>query len=78
MAEVGITAIGVGAVLFAFGLFPVLLLLLMEAFQNLRDQFFRSKGRIRRFQTDLPLPTDVWLIASGRVMLILGLLALLC
>jgi hypothetical protein len=50
----------------------------MERFQSLRDRFFPSRGRIQKFQSDLPLHGDVWLIASGGVMLILGLLALLC
>jgi hypothetical protein len=77
MAEVAIAAIVVGAILFAFGLFPGLPLALMEAFQNLRDQFFRSRGRIHRFQTDLPLSGDAWLVGTGGVMLILGLLVLL-
>ena len=77
MTEAGIAATVVGGILFVPGLFPGLPLALMEAFQNMREQFFRSKGRIHMFQTDLPLSSDVWLIASGGVMLILGLLVLL-
>jgi hypothetical protein len=77
MAEAGITAIFVGAILFPLGLFPGLLPALMERFQSLQDHFFPSRG-VRKFETDLPLHSDVWLIASGGVMLILGLLALLC
>jgi uncharacterized membrane protein HdeD (DUF308 family) len=77
MAEVGITAIVVGAILLALGLFPGLPLALMAAFQNLRDQFFRSKERIPRSKTGLPLSSDAWLVGSGGVMLILGLFVLL-
>jgi hypothetical protein len=77
MAEVGITAIVVGAILFALGLFPGLLPALMERFQGLLDRFVPSRGRIHKFQTYSPLHSDVWLIASGGVMLILGLFVLL-
>jgi hypothetical protein len=49
----------------------------MEAFHNFRGQCFKSKGRIHRFQTDLPLSRDAWLIVSGGLMLIFGLLVLL-
>jgi hypothetical protein len=55
MAEVGITAIIVGAILFALGFFPGLLPALMERFQGLLDRFVPSRGRIHKFQTDLPL-----------------------
>jgi len=37
---------------------------------------FPSKGRIHKFQDDLQLSSNVWLIASGGVMLSLGLLVL--
>ena len=56
-----------------FGCAPAL----MEAFHNFRGQCFKSKGRIHRFQTDLPLSRDAWLIVSGGLMLIFGLLVLL-
>jgi hypothetical protein len=78
MAEAGITAIVVGAILLSLGLFPRLPPAVIERCQRLWDHFFPLRGRIRKFQTDLPISSDVWLIASGGVMLILGLLALLC
>jgi hypothetical protein len=49
----------------------------MERFQGLRNYLFPSRGRISKFQTDLPLSTDVCLIVSGGVMLIVGLLVLI-
>jgi len=76
MAEVGIAAIVVGAILTILGLFPGLPRALMERFLKLRNQVFKSGGRIPKLQTDLPLSSDIWLIASGGVMLILGLLVL--
>jgi hypothetical protein len=78
MAEVGITAIVVGAILFVLGFFPGLLRALIERFQGLLDHFFPSRGRTHKFQTDLPLHTDAWLLGGGGVILSLGLLALLC
>lgn len=77
MAEVGIAAIVVGAMLFALGLFPGLLPALTERFQGLLDHFFRSRRGIHRIQADLLLSGDVWLLAGGGVILIVGLLALL-
>ena len=77
MAEVGITAIVVGAILFVLGFFPGLLPTLMEGFRGLRDHFFPSRGRMHKLQTDLPLSSEVWLLASGGIMLILGLLVVL-
>jgi hypothetical protein len=46
---------------------------------NLRvtRQFRVFRGRISKFQTDLPLSTEVRLSVSGGVMLIVGLLVLL-
>jgi hypothetical protein len=78
MAEVGTAAIVVGAILFALGFFPGLLLAVVKGFQSLRDHFFPSMRPIHRFQTGLSLSGDVWLLASGGVILILGLLVLLC
>jgi hypothetical protein len=48
MAEVGITAIVVGAILFVLGFFPGLLPALMARVQSLRDQLFPSRGHIRK------------------------------
>jgi hypothetical protein len=78
MTEVANTAIVVGAILFALGLFPGLLPVLIARFQGLRDYFFPSRGRIKKFQSGLPLHTDAWLLGGGGVIMILGLLALLC
>lgn len=77
MAEVGITTIVVGAVLFALGFFPCLLPALLERFQHLLDYFFPSRGQINKFQSDLPIHSDVWLLGGGGVILILGFLVLL-
>lgn len=77
MAEVGVAAIVVGAVLFVLGLFPGLLPAVMRRFLSRRDYFFQSRGRIKKFRSDLPMSSDAWLLASGGVMLILGLLVLL-
>jgi hypothetical protein len=78
MAQAGIAAIFVGAILFPLGLFPSLLPALMERFQSLRDRFVLSRERIQKIQSDLPLHSDAWLLGGGGVMLILGLLAVLC
>jgi uncharacterized membrane protein HdeD (DUF308 family) len=77
MAEVGIAAIVVGAILLALGLSPGLLPALIERFQGLRDHFFPLPGRIHKFQTDYSVSSDIWLIVSGGVMMILGLFVLL-
>jgi hypothetical protein len=73
MAEVGITAIVVGAILFALGFFPGLVAALVKRLQNFWNPFLSSRGDIHRFL----LSSEVWLLAGGGVILIVGLLAFL-
>jgi hypothetical protein len=77
MAKLGIVAIVFGAMLFALGIIPGLLVVLMRGLQNFSDRFTQTGGPIRRFQTDLGRSGDGWLLVGGGVMMILGLQALL-
>jgi hypothetical protein len=77
MAKLGIVATVFGAMLFALGIIPGLLAVLMRGLQNFSDHFSQTGGPIHRFQTDLGRSGDAWLLVSGTVLMILGLQALL-
>ena len=75
MAELGITAIVVGAMLFALDMIPGLLAALMKGLQGFRGHVSQSRGPIYPFQTDLPLSGEAWLLGAGALMMIFGLQA---
>jgi hypothetical protein len=77
MAELGVTAVVVGTILLALGLIPGLVPTVVRGFQSLGDRF-SSWRDASTLQTSLTLSGDVWLISSGGVLLLLGLLVLLC
>jgi hypothetical protein len=56
---------------------PGLLATFVEGLQNFLDHSSRSGGPVHRSRTDLRLSGDIWLLVSGGVMMIVGLLALL-
>jgi hypothetical protein len=78
MLEVGITAIVVGPILLALVLIPGLAQVLLRGWQTLGDRFSPRRMPNHDIPTHVPLSGDVWLLASGGVMLILGLFVLLC
>ena len=78
MFELGITAIVVGPILLALVLIPGLAPVLLRGWQTLGDRFSPSRGPTDNIPRYLPLSGDIWLLASGGVMLILGLFVLLC
>lgn len=78
MLELGITAIIVGPILLALVLVPGLVPVLLRGWQTLGDRFSPRRGANYNLSTHLPLSGDIWLLASGGVMLILGLFVLLC
>jgi hypothetical protein len=78
MFEFGITAIVVGPILLALVLVPGLAPVLLRGWQTLGERFSPRRGPNYNFSTHLPLSGDIWLLASGGVMLILGLFVLLC
>ena len=78
MFEFGITAIVVGPILLALVLIPGLVPVLLRVWQTLGDFFSPTRGPNQNIPTHVPLSGDVWLLASGGVMLILGLFVLLC
>jgi len=78
MLELGITAIVVGPILLALVLIPGLVPVVLRGWQTLGDRFSPMRGPNQNIPTHVPLSGDVWLLASGGVMLILGLFVLLC
>jgi hypothetical protein len=72
-----VAAILFGAMLFAVGMMPGLVIALREGLQNFRDHFVPIRRPFRNIPTDSQLSGDVWLVAGGGVIMILGLLALL-
>ena len=78
MLELGITAIVVGPILLALVLVPGLVPVLLRGWQTLGDRFSPTRGPNQNIPTHVPLSGDVWLLASGGVMLIIGLFVLLC
>jgi hypothetical protein len=78
MFELGITAIVVGPILLALVLVPGLVPVLLRGWQTLGDRFSPRRGPNYNISNHLPLSGDIWLLASGGVMLILGLFVLLC
>jgi len=78
MLELGVTAIVVGPILLALVLIPGLVPTLLRGWQALGDRLAPTGRPNDNLQTDLRLAGDVWMLASGVVMLILGLFVLLC
>jgi hypothetical protein len=78
MLDLGITAIVVGPILLALVLIPGLAPALLTGWQTLGDRFSPRRVPNHNIPTHLPLSGDVWLLASGGLMLILGLFVLLC
>jgi hypothetical protein len=78
MFEFGITAIVVGPILLALVLIPGLAPVLLRGWQTLGDRFSPRRLPTHNIPSNLPLSGDIWLLASGGVMLILGLFVLLC
>jgi hypothetical protein len=78
MFELGITSIVVGPILLALALIPGLAKVLLRGWQTLGGRFTPRKSAEPQHPTHLPLSGDTWLLASGGVMLILGLFVLLC
>ena len=78
MFELKITAIVVGPILLALVLIPGLAPVLLRSWQTLGDRFSSSRGPTDNIPRYSPLSGDIWLLASGGVMLILGLFVLLC
>jgi hypothetical protein len=78
MLELGITAIVVGPILLALVLIPGLVPVLLRGWQTFGERISSRRGPNYNIPTHLPLSGDVWLLASGGVMLILGLFVLLC
>jgi hypothetical protein len=77
MLELGITAIVVGPILLALFLIPGLVPVLLRGWETLGDRFSPRRAPNHKIPTHLPLAGDVWLLAGGGVMLIIGLLVLL-
>ena len=73
MTKPAITAVLLGALLFALGSFPGLIAALRE---NFRNHISQTRGPISRLQTDSRPSGDIWPLAGGGVMMIVGLLAL--
>ena len=78
MFEFGITALVVGPILLALVLIPGLAPVLLRGWQTLGDRFSPRRLPNHNIPSNLPLSGDIWLLASGGVMLILGLFVLLC
>jgi hypothetical protein len=70
------TAILYGAILFGLGMIPGLFATLVEGLQNFLDHI-QTGEPVHGSQTDLRLAGDIWLMAVGGLMMILGLAALL-
>jgi hypothetical protein len=77
MDRPAITAILCGAILFGLGMIPGLVAALVEGLQNFLDQLSQTGEPVHRSQADLRLSGDIWLLAVGGLMMILGLVALL-
>jgi hypothetical protein len=77
MLELGITAIVVGPIFLALVLIPGLAPVLQKGWQTFGDRFSPRRTPTHNIPTQLSLSGDVWLLASGGVMLILGLFVLL-
>jgi hypothetical protein len=77
MVELGITAIVVGPILLGLGLIPGLAPILLRSWQTIEDRLSPRRVANQDIPTHLPLSGDVWLIATGGVTLMLGLLILL-
>jgi hypothetical protein len=78
MLDLGITAIVLGPILLALVLIPGLAPVLLRGWQTLGGRFSTRRVPNHNIPTHLPLSGDVWLLASGGLMLILGLFVLLC
>jgi hypothetical protein len=78
MFEFGMAAIVVGPILLALVFIPGLAPVLLRGWQTIGERFSPRRVPNRNIPTHVPLSGDVWLLASGGVMLILGLFVLLC
>lgn len=76
MEKAAVTAIILGAMLFALGLIPGLLGPMIEVLRSLRDYASTSSGLINNIQTDIRRYGDIRLIVGGAVMMFLGLVLL--
>ena len=77
MFELGITAIVVGPILLALVLIPGLAPVMLRGWQTLGIRISPRRAPNHSIPTHLTLSGDVWLLAGGGVMLILGLFVLL-
>jgi len=76
MEKAAITAIILGAMLFALGLIPGLLGTMIEGLRNVRDYSSPSGGLIQHIQADIRRYGDIRLVVGGGVLMILGFVAL--
>ena len=77
MLELGIIALVVGPILLALVFIPGLVPVLLRVWETL-GRFSPRRGPTHNIPLYLPLSGDVWLLASGGVMLFLGLFVLYC
>jgi hypothetical protein len=77
MLELGIIALVVGPILLALVFIPGLVPVLLRVWEML-GRFSPRRRPTHNIPLYLPLSGDVWLLASGGVMLFLGLFVLLC